>query len=71
MPVSPPDVFGKSTGEHESVGESGSAFRAAAGKDLAAVFGGHSLAETVLLLAVAFLGLIGTNHFRTPSFRQK
>ena len=42
--------------------ELGSAFRSAAGKDLAAVRGLHSLAEAVLFLALELLGLIGTKH---------
>ena len=44
-----------------SVAQSGSAFGAAAGQDLAAVGGGHSLAEAADLGAVALLGLVGTN----------
>ena len=39
-----------------------SAFCSAAGKNLAAVCSAHSLAETVFLAALAFLGLIGTKH---------
>ena len=42
------------------------ALGAAAGQDLAAVGGGHALAEAVDLLAVELLGLIGTNHAGTP-----
>ena len=45
-----------------SVAELGSALRSAAGEDLAAVRGGHSLAEAVLFLALTLLGLIGTQH---------
>ena len=44
------------------VGELRAALRAAAGENLAAVAGGHSLAEAVLFLALALLGLIGTEH---------
>jgi hypothetical protein len=39
-----------------------SAFRSAAGKDLAAVGCAHSLPEAVLLAALTFFGLIGTKH---------
>ena len=39
-----------------------SALRSAAGQDLAAVRGRHSLAEAMLFLALALLGLIGTEH---------
>ena len=46
----------------ESGAESGSAFRSAAGKNLAAVGGAHSLAETVFLAALALFGLIRTKH---------
>ena len=42
------------------VGQTGAALGAAAGQDLAAVGGSHSLAEAVDLLAVQLLGLIGT-----------
>ena len=45
-----------------SMGQSGSSLRATAGKHLAAISGGHSLAETVLLGTLALLGLIGTEH---------
>ena len=38
-----------------------SALCSAASEDLAAVCGGHSLAEAVLFLALKLLGLIGTN----------
>ena len=41
--------------------ELGSALRSAAGEDLAAVCGLHSLAEAVFLLSVTLFGLIGTN----------
>ena len=39
-----------------------SALRSAAGQNLAAVCGGHSLAEAVLLLALTLLGLVSTQH---------
>ena len=52
----------------DSVGEAGSALRAAAGEDLAAVAGGHSLAEAVLLLALTLLGLVGANHSQIHPF---
>ena len=44
------------------VGQTGSALRSATGEDLAAVCGGHSLAEAVLFLALTLLRLIGTKH---------
>ena len=49
-------------------GELCSALSTAAGKNLAAVGGSHSLSETVNFGSVALLGLIGTNscHFSTP-----
>ncbi len=49
-----------------SVAQAGAALRAAAGQNLAAVGGGHALAEAVDLGALALLGLIGTNHAGTP-----
>ena len=48
------------------VGQADPAGPTAAGKDLAAVGGGHPLAEAVDLAALALLGLIGTNHGSTP-----
>ena len=45
-----------------SMGQASAALGAAAGQNLTAVAGGHSLAEAVLLGALALLGLIGTNH---------
>jgi len=45
------------------IGELGSAFCSAAGKNLAAVLRRHSLTEAMLLLAMTLLGLIRTNHF--------
>ena len=53
-----------------SVAESGSALGSAARKYLAAVFGGHSLAETVLLLGMQLFRLIGANcrHLRFLPF---
>ena len=51
-----------------SGGELCSALGTAAGKNLAAVGGSHSLSETMDFGSVALLGLIGTNscHFSTP-----
>ena len=51
-----------------SVGETGAATRTAAGKNLAAVGSGHSLAEAVLLGALELLGLVGarSSHFVLP-----
>ena len=49
-----------------SVAQAGAALRAAAGQNLAAIGGGHALAEAVDLGALALLGLIGTNHAGTP-----
>ena len=53
------------------VGQTSAALGAAAGQDLAAVGGSHSLAEAVDLLAVQLLGLIGTFgcHAETPPVR--
>jgi len=51
-------INGVRTGE--SVAESVSALAAATGKNLAAVSGSHSCSETMNLLAVELLGLIGT-----------
>ena len=45
-----------------SVAELCSAFCSAAGENLAAVGGLHSLAEAVLFLALELLGLVGTKH---------
>ena len=52
------------------MGETGAAACTTTGKNLAAVGGGHSLAEAVLLGALALLGLIGTEHCMTPPFRK-
>ena len=49
-----------------SVGQTDAAGAAAAGQDLAAVGGGHPLAEAMDLAALTLLGLIGTNHVGTP-----
>ena len=49
-----------------SVGQAGTTLGAATGENLAAVAGGHSLAEAVYLGALALLGLIGTEHCMTP-----
>ena len=50
------------------VAQAGTALGAAAGEDLAAVSGRHSLAEAVDLLAMELLGLIGasSSHFVLP-----
>ena len=48
------------------VGQTGAAACTTAGDNLAAVGSGHSLAEAVLLGALALLGLIGTEHCMTP-----
>ena len=48
------------------MGQAGAALGAAAGKNLPAVGSPHPLAETVLLGALALLGLIGTEHLHTP-----
>ena len=45
-----------------SVGQTSTAPGTAAGQDLAAIRGGHTLAEAVLLRALALLRLIGTKH---------
>ena len=52
----------------ELVGEACSALCSAACEDLAAVGGGHSLAEAVLFLALALLGLVGTKHLGLTPF---
>ena len=43
-------------------GQDSSAFGTAAGKNLAAVSGSHSLAESMNFSAMALSGLIGTQH---------
>ena len=48
------------------MGQASAALSAAAGQHLAAILGGHSLAEAVLLGALTLLGLIGTEHCMTP-----
>ena len=50
-------------------GQDSSAFCTAAGKNLAAVGGCHSLAETMDLRAMTLSGLIGTQHWVTPPVR--
>ena len=52
-----------------SGGELCSALGSAAGKNLAAIGGRHSLAEAMLLLGLELLGLIGTFHPLLHSFR--
>ena len=51
-----------------SMGQASAALGAAAGQNLTAVAGGHSLAEAVLLGALDLLGLIGarSSHFVLP-----
>ena len=49
-----------------SVGQAGAALGTAAGQDLPAVGGSHTLAEAMDLGAMTLLGLIGTNHAGTP-----
>ena len=44
------------------MGQTNAALGAAAGENLAAVLGRHSLAETVLLGALTLLGLISADH---------
>ena len=48
------------------MGQTSAALGAAAGENLAAVLGSHSLAETVLHLAMTLLGLICTEHSLLP-----
>ena len=54
-----------------SMGQASAALGAAAGQNLTAVAGGHSLAEAVLFGALTLLGLIGTFrcHVETPPVR--
>ena len=47
---------------HQSVGQTSAALRTTAGQNLAAIAGGHTLTEAVLLGTLALLGLIGTKH---------
>ena len=51
-----------------SGGELHAALGTTTGQNLAAVGGGHSLAEAVLLGALALLGLVGTSHVGTLPF---
>ena len=50
-------------------GQDSSAFCTATGKNLAAVGGCHSFAETMDLCAMTLSGLIGTQHLVTPPVR--
>ena len=50
-----------------SVGQTGAALGAAAGQHLAAIAGGHTLTEAVLLLSVDLLRLISSFHFISSS----
>ena len=52
----------------ELVAQLSSALCSAACENLAAVSSGHSLAEAVLFLALALLGLIGTKHLGLTPF---
>ena len=52
----------------DSGGELLSALGSAAGKNLAAVRGGHSLAEAVLHFALTLFGLVRSFHADTPPF---
>ena len=45
-----------------SMGQTGATLRTTAGEHLAAIGGTHTLAEPVLLGALALLGLVGTEH---------
>ena len=56
---------------HGSVGQTSAALGTAAGQHLAAIAGGHTLAETVFLGTLALLGLIGTKLGDTSSFDLK
>ena len=47
---------------HGSVGQTSAALRTTASQNLAAIAGGHTLTEAVLLGTLALLGLIGTKH---------
>ena len=51
------------------VRETGTTLRTAAGKNLAAVTGSHTLTESVLAGTLALLRLIGTLHRRDTSFK--
>ena len=48
--------------DHGSVGQTSAALRTTASQNLAAIAGGHTLTEAVLLGTLALLGLIGTKH---------
>lgn len=50
------------------VGQTGTAFRSAAGQYFAAISVSHSLPETVLLLSVELLGLVRSQHSHLPPF---
>ena len=65
-PFAPDDIQTVWCGHGSLGGQDSSAFGTAAGKDLAAVGGSHSLAETMDLCAMALSGLIGTQHLGTP-----
>ena len=50
------------------VSQTSSALRSSASQNLAAIGSSHSLAETVLHLAMTLLRLISTEHFHAPPF---
>lgn len=54
-----------------SISELLSALCTATGKNLASVLSGHSLSESVLLLALELFGLIGSEHSWNPPFNDK
>ena len=57
--------------EQELVGQLFSAFCSSARKNFAAVFGGHSLSESVLFLSLKLLWLIGSEHSLSPSLQDE
>ena len=52
-----------------SEGQASAALCATTSQHFAAILGGHSLTEAVLLGALTLLGLIGTEHCMTPPFK--
>ena len=61
----------KQAAEQELVGQLFSAFCSSAGKNFAAVSGGHSLSEAVLFLSLKLLWLIGSEHSLSPSLQDE
>ncbi len=51
------------------VGQTSSALCSSASQNLAAVLGRHSLAETMLFFSLDLFGLVSSQHYSTPSFR--